>query len=87
MMNPESEKAPSSDEFTQDSQSKDQVEEKQVNDVVFVANVIEASKDGEVVKYTIQTKEVSIHIHLLIIQYHLSHLFITCLDEELSQEG
>lgn len=33
-------------------------EEDQGEDVVLVANVIEASKDGDVVKYTIQSKEV-----------------------------
>ena len=38
-------------------------DEKDDRDVILVANVIEASKDGEVVKYTVQTKEVCTFDH------------------------
>lgn len=55
MMDPE--ESPPTDEIGPDEIT-DQGEEKQASDVLLVANVIEASKDGEVVKYTIQTKEV-----------------------------
>ena len=51
MMNPESEEA-NSDEF------KNGEKEEGKCGIVMVANVIEANKDGEIVKYTIQTKEV-----------------------------
>lgn len=54
-MNPE--EAASSGEFKPDDE---QEGEKDSADALLVANVIEASKDGEVVKYTIQTKEVCI---------------------------
>lgn len=52
-MNPE--EAASSGEFKPDDE---QEGEKDSADALLVANVIEASKDGEVVKYTIQTKEI-----------------------------
>ncbi|XP_028414435.1 sorting nexin-5-like [Dendronephthya gigantea] len=55
MMDPE--ETPPTDEIEPDP-IPDQEEDKQSSDVVLVANVIEASKDGEVVKYTIQTKEI-----------------------------
>ena len=55
MMKSENEERVASDEF---KHVQNEEEEKQNKEVVLVANVIEASKDGEVVKYTIQTKEV-----------------------------
>jgi hypothetical protein len=56
MMNPENEET---GEFKQ-YEEKEKEDDKEKSDVILVANVIEASKDGEVVKYTIQTKEVGI---------------------------
>ena len=52
MINAESEEA-NSGEF-----KKDEEEKGENGDIVLIANVIEANKDGEIVKYTIQTKEV-----------------------------
>lgn len=43
---------------SEESNNQDKEDKRTVADVVLIANVIEASKDGEVVKYTIQTKEV-----------------------------
>ena len=51
MMNPESEET-NSGEFKNDEKEEEKC------GIVLVANVIEANKDGETVKYTIQTKEV-----------------------------
>ena len=59
MMNPENDETATSGEFKPEQ---DEEVGKQSKDVVLVANVIEASKDGEVVKYTIQTKEVRCYI-------------------------
>ncbi|CAB4012189.1 sorting nexin-5-like [Paramuricea clavata] len=54
MMNPE--EAASSGEFKHDDEQEGEKDSAEY--AVLVANVIEASKDGEVVKYTIQTKEI-----------------------------